>query len=52
MFKNAVTCGIPASSEVGNYHAVALGADANKELECLDGIPPEQAQQALCQEKQ
>ena len=26
MFKNAFTCGIPGSSEVGNYHAAALGA--------------------------
>lgn len=49
MFKNAFTCGIPGSSEVGNYHAAALGAvgaDPDKGLECLDGITPEQAQQA------
>ena len=26
MFKNAFTCGIPGSSEVGNAHAAALGA--------------------------
>ena len=26
MFKNAFTCGIPGSTEVGNYHAAALGA--------------------------
>lgn len=49
MFKNAFTCGIPGSSEVGNYHAAALGAvgaDPDKGLECLDGITQEQAQQA------
>lgn len=49
MFKNAFTCGIPGSSEVGNYHAAALGAvgaDPDKDLECLDGITPEQAESA------
>lgn len=49
MFKNAFTCGIPGSGEVGNYHAAALGAvgaDADKGLECLSGITPEQARQA------
>ena len=49
MFKNAFTCGIPGSSEVGNAHAAALGvigADPDKGLECLDGVTPEQAQQA------
>lgn len=49
MFKNAFTCGIPGSSEVGNYHAAALGAvgaDPDKGLECLDGITPEQAESA------
>ena len=49
MFKNAFTCGIPGSSEVGNAHAAALGAvgaDPDKGLECLDGITPEQARQA------
>ena len=49
MFKNAFTCGIPGSSEVGNYHAAALGAvgaNPDKGLECLDGITPEQARQA------
>ena len=43
MFKNAFTCGIPGSSEVGNAHAAALGAvgaDPDKGLECLDGITP------------
>lgn len=41
MYKNAFTCGIPNSNEVGNAHAAALGyiaADANKGLECLDGV--------------
>lgn len=49
MFKNAFTCGIPGSDEVGNAHAAALGAlgaDPDKGLECLDGITPEQARQA------
>ena len=41
MYKNAFTCGIPGTSEVGNYHAAALGAiaaDPEKGLECLEGI--------------
>lgn len=41
MFKNAFTCGIPGSVEVGNYYAAALGAVAanpDKGLECLEGI--------------
>lgn len=45
MFKNAFTCGIPGSDEVGNAHAAALGAvaaDPAKGLECLDGVTPEQ----------
>ncbi|MDR3142644.1 MAG: L-serine ammonia-lyase, iron-sulfur-dependent, subunit alpha [Tannerellaceae bacterium] len=49
MFKNAFTCGIPGSSEVGNYHVAALGAvaaDPSKGLECLDGITPEKAEKA------
>ena len=49
MFKNAFTCGIPGSSEVGNAHAAALGAvgaDPDKGLECLDGVTQEQARQA------
>lgn len=49
MFKNAFTCGIPNSNEVGNCHAAALGAcgaDPDKRLECLDGITAEQAQAA------
>lgn len=49
MFKNAFTCGIPGSDEVGNYHAAALGAvgaDPDKGLECLDGITAEEAEAA------
>lgn len=41
MYKNAFTCGIPGTSEVGNYYAAALGAvaaDSKKGLECLEGI--------------
>ena len=41
MYKNAFTCGIPGTSEVGNYYAAALGAvaaDRKKGLECLEGI--------------
>ena len=41
MYKNAFTCGIPGTSEVGNYYAAALGAvaaDLKKGLECLEGI--------------
>lgn len=41
MYKNAFTCGIPGTSEVGNYYAAALGviaADPSKGLECLEGI--------------
>lgn len=41
MYKNAFTCGIPGTSEVGNYYAAALGAvaaDPKKSLECLEGI--------------
>lgn len=49
IFKNAFTCGIPGVSEVGNYYAAALGAvgaDAEKGLECLDGITEEQKEAA------
>lgn len=45
MYKNAFTCGIPGSSHVGNTFAATLGAagaNAEKGLECLDGITPEQ----------
>ena len=41
MYKNAFTCGIPGTSEVGNYYVAALGAvaaDPKKGLECLEGI--------------
>ena len=41
MYKNAFTCGISGTSEVGNYYAAALGAvaaDPKKGLECLEGI--------------
>ena len=41
MYKNAFTCGVPGTSEVGNYYAAALGAvaaDPKKGLECLEGI--------------
>ncbi|MCQ2259421.1 MAG: L-serine ammonia-lyase, iron-sulfur-dependent, subunit alpha [Bacteroidaceae bacterium] len=43
MYKNAFTCGIPNSLYYGNEYAAALGyiaADADKELECLEGITP------------
>lgn len=49
MYKNAFTCGIPGSTHVGNLYAAALGAvgaDAEKGLECLDGITEEQQRQA------
>lgn len=49
MYKNAFTCGIPGTSQVGNEYAAALGAiaaDPKKELECLDGITEEQVREA------
>lgn len=49
MFKNAFTCGIPGSDEVGNAHAAALGAlaaDPEKGLLCLDGITKEDEKRA------
>ena len=49
MYKNAFTCGIPGSDQVGNLHAAALGAvgaDAEKGLECMDGITAAQRQEA------
>ena len=49
MYKNAFTCGIPNSQEVGNEHAAALGyvvADAKKGLECLDGVKPHHNREA------
>lgn len=49
MYKNAFTCGIPNSSEVGNEHAAALGyvaANADKGLECLEGVKPHHNREA------
>lgn len=49
MYKNAFTCGIPNSSEVGNEHAAALGyvaADADKGLECLEDVKPHHNREA------
>lgn len=44
MYKNAFTCGIPNSSEVGNVFAAALGVvagNAEKGLESLADVTPE-----------
>lgn len=44
MYKNAFTCGIPNSKEVGNVFAAALGAvagNAEKGLESLADVTPE-----------
>lgn len=44
MYKNAFTCGIPNSNEVGNVFAAALGyiaGDASKGLEALGNVKPE-----------
>lgn len=44
MYKNAFTCGIPGSTEVGNVFAAALGAvagNAEKGLEALADVKPE-----------
>lgn len=49
MYKNAFTCGIPGTSQVGNEYAAALGAiaaDPKKGLECLDGITEDQVHEA------
>lgn len=49
MYKNAFTCGIPGTSQVGNEYAAALGAiaaDSKKGLECLDGITEDQVHEA------
>lgn len=51
LYKNAFTCGIPSSNEVGNAHAAALGyvaADAAKGLECLDGVTSAHNREAKC----
>lgn len=44
MYKNAFTCGIPGTSEVGNVFAAALGAaagNAQKGLESLADVTPQ-----------
>ncbi|WZL71868.1 L-serine ammonia-lyase, iron-sulfur-dependent, subunit alpha [Clostridiaceae bacterium 35-E11] len=44
MYKNAFTCGIPNSNDVGNIFAAALGVvggNANKGLEALADVTPE-----------
>ena len=44
MYKNAFTCGIPNSNEVGNVFSAALGAvagNADKGLESLADVTPE-----------
>lgn len=49
IYKNAFTCGIPGTGEVGNAYAAALGAvaaDPEKGLECLEGISEEEKQKA------
>lgn len=49
MYKNAFTCGIPNSRELGNEYAAALGyvaAEASRGLECLDGVKPSDNQRA------
>ncbi|MBQ6964378.1 MAG: serine dehydratase subunit alpha family protein [Bacteroidaceae bacterium] len=49
MYKNACTCGIPHSREVGNEHAAALGyvaADAERGLECLESVRPRHNREA------
>ncbi len=49
MYKNAFTCGIPNSSEVGNIFSAALGVVAGnweKELEALADVTPEDNEKA------
>lgn len=49
IYKNAFTCGIPGSTQVGNFYAAALGAvaaDPEKGLECLKDITEEEHEQA------
>lgn len=57
MYKNAFTCGIPNSNEVGNVFAAALGVvagNADKGLESLADVTPEdnvKAQEMIAQGK-
>ena len=49
MYKNAFTCGIPNSNEVGNIFAAALGVvagDSEKGLESLSNVTPEDNKEA------
>ena len=49
MYKNAFTCGIPNSDEVGNVFAAALGVvagNAKKGLECLEDVTEEDDKRA------
>lgn len=49
MYKNAFTCGIPNSDEVGNVFAAALGVvagNAKKGLECLEDVTEEDNKRA------
>ena len=49
MYKNALTCGIPNSNEVGNVFAAALGAvagNAKKGLESLEDVTEEDNKKA------
>ena len=49
MYKNAFTCGIPNSNEVGNIFAAALGVvagDSDKGLESLANVTPEDNKEA------
>ena len=49
MYKNAFTCGIPNSDQVGNVFAAALGAvagDAKKGLEALENVTEEDNRKA------
>ena len=49
MYKNAFTCGIPNSLEVGSAFAAALGVIAGKDelgLEALSDVMPEDTKRA------
>ena len=49
MYKNAFTCGIPNSDQVGNVFAAALGVvagNAKKGLECLEDVTEEDNKRA------